>query len=146
MPARRRRSQSSGKGVLEKSWGKAVSVEGSVEDLLDGVGEAGPGRGEIGEAARSGGGEGVIDAAAAVDWFALGGEGAVALEVVEDGVDDAFAEGDGGSGAVADGLHEFITVHLAALEERKDEELWDSIHEVRIGFAGGHGREYTLRF
>jgi len=118
----------------------------SVEDLLDGVREAGPGRGEIGEAARSGGGEGVVDAAAAVDGLAVGGKGSVALEVVEDGVDYAFAEGDGGSCAIADGLNELVAVHLAALEEREDEELGDSVHEVRVCLARGHEREYTSRF
>ena len=76
----------------------------SGEDLLDGLSKGGPGGGEVGEAALTGGGEGVVDAAAAVDGLALGGEGTVALEVVEDRVNDAFAESDGGSGAVADGL------------------------------------------
>ena len=100
MPARRRVSRRAGKEVLEDRW----SMKFSVQEELDGVGEGGPGGGEVGEAAGAGGGEGIVDAASAVDGFALGGEGAVALEVVEDGVDDAFAEGDGFAGAVADGL------------------------------------------
>ena len=115
------------------------SVWSSGEDELDGGGQVGPGGGEVGEAAGTDGGEGVIDAAAAVDGLALGGEGAVALEVVQDGVDDAFAEGDEGSGAVANGLHELVAVHLALLEEAEYEELGDAIHEVRVGVAGGHG-------
>ena len=115
------------------------------EEGLDGGGEGGPGGGEVGKAARAGGREGVIDAAAAVDGLAAGGEGAVALEGVEDGVDDAFAEGDGGSGAVADGLHELVAVHLALLEEREDEELGDAVHEVRVGVAG-HSGDNTSRF
>ena len=113
---------------------------------MDGVGEGGPGGGEVGEAARTGGGEGVVDAAAAVDGFALGGEGAVALEVVEDGVDDAFTEGDGGSGAVADGLDELVAIHLALLEEREDQEFGNAVHEVRVGLAGGHGGDDTSWF
>src|ERR1700760_2074848 len=102
MPARRRRSRSSEKlssgegdraNRLENGVGMGDSCFG--EEGLDGVGEGGPGNGEVGEAAGAGGGEGVVDAAAAVDGFALGGEGSVALKVVEDGVHDAFAEGDG---------------------------------------------------
>jgi len=116
-----------------------ASVLISVEDELNGVGEGGPGVGQAGEADGPGRGEGVVDPAAAVDGLALGGEGAVALEVVEDGVDDTFAQGDGGSGAVADGLHELVAVHLALLEELEDEEFGDAIHEARVGVAGGHG-------
>ena len=115
------------------------------EEGLDGGGEGGPGGGEGGEAVLAGGGEGVVDAAAAVDGLAAGGEGARALEGVEDGVDDAFAQSDGGSGAVADGLHELVAVHLAVLEEAEDEELGDAVHEVRVGVAG-HGGNDTSWF
>jgi hypothetical protein len=111
----------------------------SGEDALDGVGEGGPGGGEVGEAAGAVGGEGVVDAAAAVDGFAMGGEGTVTLEVVEYGVDNAFAESDGGTGAVADSLYELVAVHLALLEEAEDEEFGDAVHEVGVGVAWGHG-------
>jgi len=108
----------------------------SGEDGLDRGGEGVPGGGKVGEAVQAGGGEGVVDAAAAGDGFAVGGEGSSTLEGVEDGVDDALADGDDGSGAVADGLDDLVAVHLAVVEELEDEELGDSVHEARIGVAG----------
>jgi hypothetical protein len=60
------------------------------------------------------------------------------LEIVEDGVDDTFAERDGFAGAVADGLHELVAVHLAVLEEMEYQEFGDTIHEVRVGRTGSH--------
>jgi len=68
---------------------------------------------------------------------------------VEDGVDDAFTECDGGPGAFADGLDELVAIHLALPEEREDQEFGNAVHEVRVGLAGGHaetihrGSRYT---
>jgi hypothetical protein len=138
----RRRSRNAGIGSSEKGWGMLASGE----DGLDGEGEAVPGGGEGVEAVGTGGGERVIDAAAAGDSFAGGGEGSGALESVEDGVNDALADGDDGSGAVADGLDDLVAVHLMMLEELEDEELGYAVHEVRIGVAGCHSDEYTLWF
>ncbi len=108
------------------------------------AGEGGPGRSEVGEAARSGGGEGVVDTAAAVDGLAARGEGAVGFEAVEDGVDDAFADGDDGSGAGADGLDDLVAVHLFVAEEGEDEEFGNAVHEARIGLARSHGGEQYI--
>src|SRR5271165_4177609 len=65
---------------------------------------------------------------------------------MQDGIDDAFADGDHLRGAVADGLDDLVAVHFLVLKQAEDEELGDAIHEVRIGFAGRHWRHYTLEF
>ena len=106
----------------------------------------GPGLREGSEAARPGRGNRIVDTTAAADGFAPRAECAVIFESMEDGIDDAFADGDDLRGARADGLDDFVAVHFLILKEAKDEELGNAIHEVRIGFAGGHWRDDTLQF
>jgi hypothetical protein len=101
---------------------------------------------EGGESTRACGGDGVIDTAAAVDGFAPRAKRTVIFECMQDGVDDAFADGDDFCGAVADGLNDLVAVHFLILKEAEDEQFRDAIHEVRIGFAGGHWRDDTLEF
>jgi len=57
---------------------------------------------------------------------------------MEDGVNDAFSEGDGGARTVLNGLDELVAIHLALLKEREDEELGHAIHEVRVGLTQCH--------
>jgi len=92
----------------------------------------------MGQSAGAGGGDGVVDSAAAVDDLAPRLQGAVVFEAVQDGVDDTFAEGDEIAAAAADGLHDLIAVHLLLVEKLEDEEFGDAVHEVRVGIAGGH--------
>src|ERR1700677_3568022 len=120
MPARRRRSRSwlrSSLGSSAASLLEDCGMGGSGEDALDGGGEGGPGLRERCETAAAGGSDGVVDAAAAGDRAAAGAEGSGVLEGVEDGVDDAFADGDDFGGAGADGLNDFVAVHLVPVEQ-----------------------------
>jgi len=87
---------------------------------------------------RSYRGNGVVNAAAAIDGFAPGLKGAVAFEGVEDRIDNTFAYGDNCVSAGADRLDDFIAVHLLLLKEAEDEEFRNAVHEVRIGLAGRH--------
>lgn len=64
---------------------------------------------------------------------------------MEHGIDDAFAERDGGGGALVDRPDELVAVHLGVREELQDEELGHSIHEGWIGVSWGHaGRLYLV--
>ncbi len=83
-------------------------------------------------------GEGVVDAGAAVEGFAAGGDELLFFHGMKDGVDAAFADGDDLGGGFGDGADDFVAVHFAGGEELEDEEFGDAVHEGEVGVFGGH--------
>ena len=61
-----------------------------------------------------------------------------ALQRMQHWVDHSFADYDHGIRALADSLHDFITVHLRVLKQPQDQQLRHAIHEIRVRFPRRH--------
>src|SRR5437763_9321932 len=111
----------------------------SDEDILNCGGQIRPVLREIGEASRPPWRYRIIDPAAAIHSFAPRFERSITLKPVQHRIYHSFADRDHGSGAFTDGLHDLVAVHLLLAQEPENEELRNSVHEIRISLPERHG-------
>jgi len=83
----------------------------------------------------------IMNSTAAVDFCSTAGDKFFALEMVEIGIDTAFAEGNVFFGLELNGFDDFVAIHFLSGKKFENEQFRDTIEKGGVSF--GHRRDDT---